>query len=355
MMAASCSTMAIPSLSTSIPLTYRITSAGGLTAPLTIALLEANVISDAMLRHPRMAGGMTLAEIFNNDDARELSMRALSKWWSNLVKNNSCKFFRWNLHVQSLDVGDIDPSDRGKAWFIFTRQDGELPRFAIGAKLEKLEATLPGFGQTVLAVLKDASLLLPDCVAPWQAAEFADCIHWGSSTTDEEMLEEHREMNGYASIQQVREECDLLTRARFYEHMPRWATNPKRVASRDAMVAVASNVHERAVIAACDAIAELASKPRFFLQAHERGAHRCGQYPFEASMALLWKEADLVGAVIDDHINDLFNSGEGTEFIDANPVAMTARGIQEFQEDMEHMMQLAVLTERLVLLVGERL
>lgn len=347
--------LAIPHLSAAIPLKYRLTGQAGLTAPLAIALIEADVISEAMLRHPRVAGGQTLAEIFDQDDARDLAMRALSKWWTNLIKANSCKFFRWNLHVQSLDGADIGPGYENTAWFIFTRMDGDFPRFAIGKNFMQLEATLEGFGQTVLAVLKDATLLLPDALTPWAAEYFAQYLHWSESNTDEELLEDRREFNGYATVQEVIENDDVMTRARFYEHMPRWATKPLRVATRESIVAAARTASERATIDACDAIAALVRQPTFNLKPHERGAGRCGRDSTDGSMVLLWQDGDLVGAVIDDYINDLFNSGDATDFIDANPVPMTAAGIREFQDKTEQMMQLAVLTERLVLLIGERL
>ncbi len=344
--------LALPSLSAAIPLKMRVTGQESLVAPLTIALLNADMITDAMLRHPRNA---TLTQVFEGVDARELSMRALSKWWAALIKANSCKFFRWSLHVQDLSSHDIDPEYEDHAWFIFTRMDGEIPRFALARRIEQLEAKLEGFGQTVLAVLRDATLHLPESFNPWRAVYFAEYFHWQNGADDEDLLEERREMNGYATIQQVIDDGDVLTRARFFEDVPEWVTAPRRTVSREAICASNLDPFESRVVAACDAIAKLVAQPSFTLNPSDKGVHKTGMESTEGAMALLWRDGDVIGRVTDDVINDLYQCGESHDFIDANPVPMTAEGIREFQNLTEQAMQLAVLTEKLILLIGDPL
>jgi PRTRC genetic system protein F len=346
--------LALPQLSPAIPLKLLIAGQDDFVAPLTIALLEADVITSAMLRPGRNA---PLTEVFAGLDARELAMRALTKWWTATVKANSCKFFRWSLHVQSLDSAEIQPDYMGQAWFIFQRIDSDrgIPRFALERRITQLEKKLEGFGQTVLAVLYDATMRLPDSLTPWRAAEFAEYMHWQDSDDDAELLENHRLDNGYATIQEVLDNDGVLTRAMFFKDMPEWVARPRRVVSRVDIGLAKLTQHELDVVYACDAIAALVSRPGFTLHPADKGAYRAGEESCEGSMVLLWREHDVVGQVIDDTINHIYQAGSGTDFIDANPVPMTADGIREFQNLTEQMMQLAVLTERLVLLIGDRL
>lgn len=350
MPAATSRALTIPHLSPAIPLKYLISGEDSLVAPLTIALLEADVITNAMLRHPANAA---LSQTLGG--ARDLAARALSKWWEVTIKANSCKFFRWQLHVQNLDSRHISPEFDDSAWFIFTRMYGEIPRFGLEKRITQLETTLEGFGQTVLAVLKDATLRLPDSFSPWSALWMAEFMYWEDSQTDEELLENTRELREYETVQQVIADGDVVTREMFFRNMPRWVTAPIRVLSRDAVGAAALGQFEQRVVAACDAIAKLVNEPGFTLAPSDKGAYRSGQDTTDGAMVLLWREGDVIGQVIDDCLTDVAESGDSTEFIDANPVPMTADGIRHFQDLTEQAMKLAVLTEKLILLIGEPL
>ena len=71
-------------------------------------------------------------------------------------------------------------------------------------------------------------------------------------------------------------------------------------------------------------------------------------------MVLLWRQYDVIGQTIDDYLEDLGNSGEYTELIDATPVAMTAEEVRKFMTITEQTIEVAVLVEQLILLVGEK-
>jgi PRTRC genetic system protein F len=352
MPAATAQALAIPRLAPTVPLTLHITGQDVLVAPLTIALIEADVISAAMLRHPKNGWG---AESESGVSARELAMRGLSKWWETTVRANSCKFFRWKLHVQRMQAFEMDAEYNDHAWFIFTRLGDELPRFALEKGVTRLEATLAGLGQTVLAVLKDATMRLPESFNPWRAVDFAEYFYWQDSETDLELLENMRVMNGYDTIQEVLDRDGVITREAFFSELPKWVTAPQRVLSRDAIGSADLGLFGSRVVAACDAIAVLVSTPEFTLHPADCGAWRTRMDSADAAMALLWREGDVIGQVTDDVINDLYNTGEYTDYIDANPVPMTADGIRHFQDLTEQKMKLAVLTEKLILLIGESL
>jgi PRTRC genetic system protein F len=340
--------LALPMLAPEVPARYIIPGNGTLAVPLTIALLEAEVISDAMLRAPRNP------LLPSGEGEQQLSARALSHWWTRLIRSRPCKFFRWRLHVQQLEDTGHGYDKEGTAWFCFTRIDGEIPRFALAPGIEKLERIREGFGQTVLAVLRDATNLLPDSFTPWQALGLADYLYWGESIDDVDLLEQRREGGGYETVQELLENEHVVTRAMFFAELPEWVCAPQRVLSRDAIGAAATgNLAER-VIGLCDALHALVNRSDFILRPHHKGAYRCGNDTVDASMVLLWKQHDTVGQTIDDYLEDLGNGGDYCEFIDANPVPMTADGIREFVTTTEQMIEVAVLTEQLILLLGEQ-
>jgi PRTRC genetic system protein F len=349
------SVLALPQLAAEIPLRYTIAGADALTVPLTIALLEAGVISNPMLRAPRNA---PLTEMLGEPE-KKLSERALSHWWTRLIRNQPCKFFRWSLHVQQLEEGGHGYDKGTTAWFCFKRIEGhvddEIPRFALSAGVERLERQLAGLGQTVLAVLRDATLLLPDSFTPWQALDWAERAYWEDTRGDVEYLEMRREMGGFDTVKEMVEQEQPVTRAVFYADMPEWVCAPKRVLSREAIAAAEGNLFASRAIALCDALHALVNRPGFILRPWHKGVYRCGYDTVDGSMVLLWKESDVIGQVLDDYLNDLGNSGEYCEFTDANPVPMTAEGIREFVTTTEQMIEVAVLTEKLILLIGEKL
>jgi PRTRC genetic system protein F len=347
------SVLALPALAPEVPALYTIPGAAALSVPLTIALLEAGVITDAMLRTPRNA---LLIEVFGETE-RQLSARALSHWWTKLIRETPCKFFRWSMHVQQLEDYYGHGYDKATtAWFCFTRMDGEIPRFALARGIERLELLREGFGQTVLAVLRDATLLLPDSFNPWVALSYAEYMYWGDSVDDVDLLEQRREMGEYKTVEELLNCENVITRAMFYAELPEWVCAPKRILSRDQVQAAAGGVrYARQVIDVCDELYGLVNRPNFILRPMDKGTYRSGQQSYDASMVLVWKEFDVIGQAIDDCLEDLGNSGDGCESIDTNPVPMTAAGVREFMILTEQCIQVAVLTEKLILLLGEKL
>lgn len=339
--------LALPALAPEVPVRYTIPGADSLTVPLTIALLEAEVISDAMLRAPRNA---LLTEVFCEQE-KQLSSRALSHWWTRLIRRRPCKFFRWSLRVQQMEDTNYDTDTT--AWFCFTRMEGDIPRFALAPGIERLEHLKEGFGQTVLAVLRDAAFRLPDSFNPWFALDWADREYWQETENDAELLELRRAEGGYKTVQELLENEHVITRAMFYAETPEWVCMPERVLSRDAIEEAATNDFARRVVQVCDELHDLVSRPDFVLHPADKGAWRCGQYPIDGCMVLVWKRYDVIGQTIDDYLEDLGRCGEYTDFIDTNPVPMTADGVREFMTITEQALEVAVLTEQLILLLGE--
>nr|WP_314540384.1 PRTRC system protein F [uncultured Massilia sp.] len=346
--------LALPAFSPEVPMQYTLPGASALAVPLVIALLEADVVTEAMLRTPRNA---PLAEVFGETE-KQLAERALAHWWTKLIRTTPCKFFRWELHVQQLEhPGWNPPYGSSIAWFCFTRirhQEQYPQRFALSAGVEKLEKLMEGFGQTVLDVLYDATRLLPDSLCPWHAVDWMERTCWDDNENDAELLENKRIEGGYATVADLVEHEHIVTRGMFYAEIPEWVGLPKRTRTRAEIDAAATTKFSREVVAVCDALHQLVNQPDFVLRPEDKGTYRCGYESIDASMILLWKPHDAISQALDDYLNDLGNCGEYCEFIDANPVEMTAAGVRDFMTKTEQAIQVAVLTEKLVLLLGEK-
>jgi PRTRC genetic system protein F len=339
--------IALPQLQASIPSQYRVRGASALATPLAVAAIEAGMVGNDMLN----AIGATEQRIVEN---------SLTVWWQHLQELYPLRHFKWNLHVQELldyRGKQIEGGNEPVAWFCITNAGGadDMPRFTLFRRTLELEALLPGFGQAVLAVLLQACLRLPDGLNPWRAFEWAEWLWWSETVNDEELLEEARINNGYATIAEAAADLDIMTRARFHENVPQWVTSPSQVATKEAISAAAITPFSKAVIAACDAISELACDKEFTLRTSEVGNYRTCRECVTGSMVLLWDVNDVIGQVIDEAIEMAYGSGEYIEFIDSQPVAMTAGALRRYKKRTEQIMQMAILTERLLDLIGDPL
>lgn len=339
--------IALPQLHASIPSQYRVRGASTLAAPLAIAAIEAGMVDNDMLN----AMGATEQRVVE---------KALTTWWHDLRSRTELRLFAWDLHVQELlDYrGQQHTAGKGAvAWFCLTNAGGadEMPRFTLFRKTLELEGLIPGFGQSVLAVLFQACLRLPEGLNPWRALDWAEWLWWSDSVNDEELLEQAREDNGYATVQEAAADLDIMTRARFHENVPEWVTSPSQRVPKEAIVAAAITPFSREVIAACDAIAALANSKDFSLRPYDVGTHQMPGECVTGSMVLLWDVGDVIGQIIDETIDMAMQSGESMEFIDCQPVEMNARALRRYKRRTEQMMQMAALTERLLQLIGDPL
>nr|WP_314606535.1 PRTRC system protein F [uncultured Janthinobacterium sp.] len=345
-------TLALPAMHAAIPAVLTLRQSSRIDQPLAIALLEANMITDAMLQ-PRPK--MPLVDVFRGPDERALCIQGLSTWWNSIQYQSISSIFHWNLHVQALDDhAGTHPELAGHVWFCLTRgQNTEIPRFELHQRITQLENTLPGFGQTVMALLRDAIFHLPTAFDLWFAEDVARNWLWQDATCDEELLENARLDGGFDTIQEVLDSGHVTTRADFYRDTPGWVMTPRRILSRKKIQRAVKSEFELAVISACDAISEVASAPGFTVESHQVGAHQAGCESIEGAAVLLWRQDSEAVHVIDNYLDDLGNSGEYTEFIDAVPVEPSRAGILAYKTRTENIMRLAQATERLLNLVGE--
>lgn len=336
--------LALPAIERHIPTRYSIPGEAALAAPLAIALLEAELITDSMLSEP----GTT---------EHKLVEQSLTVWWTDLQARHPTKYFRWDLHVGELDdlTGQFTQEDSPPvAWFCITRNDNtEMPTWTLERRITELEALLPGFGQEVMAVLRHTCLHLPNALDPWRAADWAEWIWWGNSENDADLIAQFCDDNGYATVEEALRDGDLITRERFYEHMPRWVISPRQTIAKESLVAAATTPFARDVIAACDALSTFASSSGFMLSPPDVGAHRTGHEMIGGCMVLLWTCPDVIGQAIDETVDIAYQAGEYVEFIDSYPLEFSGAAFEKYKQRTAQIMQLAVLAERLIELIGD--
>lgn len=336
--------LALPVIDHQVPACYHIPGKAILAAPLAIALLEAEMITDGMLAEP----GVT---------EHKLVEQSLTAWWSELQERNPTRHFRWELHVQELEdlTGTFSAKDAPPvAWFCITHNSNfELPRWTLQRRICELENLLPGFGQEVLAVLQHTCLHLPNALDPWRAVEWADWLWWGHSENDADLIEQFCEDNGFATAEEAMRDNDIMTRERFYEHMPRWVTSPRQTITKDCLVAAATTPFAQDVIAACDALSSFASGSTFKLSPPDVGAHRTGHETVGGCMVLMWTCPGVIGQAIDEAVDLAYQGGECVEFIDSYPLEFSGAAFEKYKQRTAQIMQLAVLAERLIDLIGD--
>jgi PRTRC genetic system protein F len=336
--------LALPVIDRHVPTAYHIPGQAILATPLAIALLEADMITDALLEEPGVV-------------EHKLVELALTAWWSELQHRNPLKYFRWTLHVQELDDLSGRHSQKDSppvAWFCISHNnDFEVPRWTLERRINELEGLLLGFGQEVLAVLLHTCLHLPNALDPWRAADWAEWIWWGHSENDADLIEQFREDNGYDTAEEVLRDSDIMTRARFYEHMPRWVTAPRQTLAKDVIVSAATTPFAQDVIAACNALSAFASSSGFALSPSDVGAHRTGHEMVGGCMVLMWTSPGVIGQAIDEAVDLAYQGGECVEFIDSYPLEFSATALEKYKQRTEQIMQLAALAEQLIDLIGD--
>jgi len=337
-------TLALPAIDRHVPTRYHIPGEAILATPLAIALLEADMITSDMLAAPGVV-------------EYKLVEQALTVWWTALQEQNPMKYFRWALHVQQLDdlTGRHEQKDSPPvAWFCMSHDsDFEMPRWTLERRISELENLLPGFGQEVLAVLLHTCLHLPNALDPWRAADWAEWIWWGHSENDADLIEQFRQDNEYATTEDALRDGDIMTRERFYEHMPRWVISPRQAIAKESLVAAATTPFARDVIAACDALSTFASSRSFTLRPPDVGAHRTGHDMVGGCMVLLWTCPGVIGQAIDEAVDQGYQGGECVEFIDSYPLEFSGPAFEKYKHRTAQIMQLAVLAERLIELIGD--
>jgi len=245
-----------------------------------------------------------------------LLKRTLQRHWNAVTAGE--RIFVWDLSATILSGQWHLTSAKPDVWWLLIG-DGEasapaVPQLYIGHAFERLEAARAGLGQTVLAVLYDALHFLPNVLTPAEALDFASFIHWHGQSNEQEAIEWLFAEGEFDTRELAEEAYEGPTREGFFEYMPEWAANPKRVLT-DRQVRRAARDDEFAarVVRAVDSI-----------YGHVHATHLQGGYadcgtrdadgePISWSAILIWHPNDMTLRLADDYLNYVIQA----EYVDA--------------------------------------
>lgn len=325
-------TLSIPRANAIAP-SYHLAADSDYTTKIATTLLDAGLIGDECVRgtSPRSFA--------------EVCRRAIAAGWTEVTAG--LRTFNWHLHVLP---GTEVYSDESFAFVCVLRPEtyDQWPVLEIGPRIMQLESTRPGLGQTVLALLYDAFDSLPNVFTPRTALWTAEYVHWHGERDEAYAIEE---LLGWMTPEEAQgATVDVFRRADFFCGLPEWAALPERVLTvRDIEEAARSDEFAASVVAACDAISDLAMHDGPLpSMAHDAPCELIGVSAF-----VRWHEDDAVLRLWDDYAN-LSVQGEHLEACAAVGFDIRGTGIADWIGALPQLGELARRVEVLLDLVGER-
>jgi PRTRC genetic system protein F len=339
--------LALPMIGADVPFEYVIPGVQIVSAPIAIKLIEMGLITDDDFRPEPDS---SLVTVFAGKGEKRLVEQALTRWWTKHTE--SLGLFKLGMHIQKIDPAYACEQDSDMPWICLVQRK-ELPQYELARGITDLEAELPGFGQTVLAVIDDVLPYLPWALTPREVHGLAQNYYWQGESTCEAYVEWMVGPHGeYATREEMDKELDLFTDAEFYCGIPTWFIYPERIHSRKKLVKSAKSTYAKRVIAACDAIHRFVSSPNFSLYRYEFGPGPLQLESVGACALLRWNYDDSFGRVVDDSFNMAYQCGEYNEFASAMQIP-SGYDITEYMRRMEQMCELAALAESLLNLIGD--
>lgn len=284
----------------------------------------------------------------------------LRNWWKRITA--PLQIFNWNLVVEETpecNRGMWRASDINRPNIFISLQHGqntlvEVPRFNISDRISTLEEECPGFGETVLAALYDASRLLPGINTPRDTMSQIAFTYWQGCSDETEYLEYLADdMEGETPadrIKNAKEAYDGPTREWIDTMIPRWVQTPKRQRSRDDIAFRATSKLARAVSTALDNMVLAAGARPLFESDNNEAEGFCTS----VSLFLNWDDQDVVYRAFDDMANDAAQAGDEHTYQDFFEFVPGESNLKKWKKGMENMIHLAQATEELVRLIGVR-
>lgn len=213
---------------------------------------------------------------------------------------------------------DVDPER--SALFVLTPWDS-CGIYTLRARCEAIERRHPGLAQTALHAAHLASWRTLFSWSPASAYEWRD--RWPGWGEDEDTE-------------------GMLTLEQFQAAVPEWAYRPRQKLSRAKLAALGRDPVAVATLALIDATR------RMTLTAHV-GHFWHGQF----GCVLRWSEHDQVGAMGDDYIDDVRNSGEATTDFSIHVVELTEQAVARWIDGAGRLLHTLGCLDRLLLLLTE--
>ncbi|WP_245610686.1 PRTRC system protein F [Xenophilus azovorans] len=203
--------LALPSLGAGVLLTVASSSQSGANAALCRFLVEAGVVREHDLPD-------------NEADPLKACQRAIDAWIKRQVGPLHCLEPRFAVSV--LDEHGNYPAMRDGRQTPYAQLDVywceyREAEWAVGQRLEALNAAMPNLGSTVLQVLREQSRYVYPLFTPDIADDVASYVYWQGEMDEEAALDMMCEDGDAADREGMREE--MVTRRMLDEAYPEWA------------------------------------------------------------------------------------------------------------------------------------
>lgn len=241
-------------------------------------------------------------------------------------------------------------SEAGAHPMFMTFDPGSLAKMTIGAKLQEIEAKVPGLGKTTyywLAVCGGKTL---EVYTPWMGSHLAEHLWWYGNDSQEDFIEEMKFYHDgdEESLANALEVGPDAWNAAF----PAWATEIEKPLDENALLAIATSEPDSLESNVARLVLELiknqeASIPDIRITQLE---------PIYYGLYLHWQQNDMSERLIDDHFQNL-NAMGGEGYIDImalSPIPSKPFHFRKWMAEMEKGLKQLKNIEQLVSLIGVR-
>lgn len=299
--------LTLPKLPSSVPASYTIQENAVESSLNLLTFVDAGLISEEDVPEKWQANDTIIGDAINRWAAKQSSK--LNLFDMRIVYSESLGQLIINSEIDQeelIKACDADPEQKTINIGIYANSWDEI---FIGKKMEELEASVPGFGKTVMAHLsRETSSTTMYCVTPQEVFGMCTHLYWMGDNSEEEMLEELLSQMGAGEEFEAEKE-GIIKKSDLYASMPEWSVECETLFTVDQIRELATDDGSLVaqVAKALLPIAENKGK-------HEM-LHSVPIMDNHISPALLirWNELDMTTQVYDDYNAYLCESDESND------------------------------------------
>jgi|LakWasM116_HOW13_FD_contig_111_60482_length_6141_multi_6_in_0_out_0_4 PRTRC genetic system protein F len=231
-------------------------------------------------------------------------------------------------------------------------EPGSLAKMTIGAKLQEIEAKVPGLGKTAYYWLATCGGRTLEVYTPWMGTHLAEHIWWYGTDNQEDFAEE---IQGYFDDEDDKENLANALEVgpgAWEAAFPVWATKIEKALDEKALLEIATSEPDSLESNVARIVLELiknqdASIPDIRMTQLD---------PMYNGIYLLWEEHDMSDRLIDDHFQNVnVNGGEGyAETMALSPIPSKPFHFRKWMAEMEKGFKQLKNIDQLVSLIGVR-
>lgn len=281
----------------------------------------------------------------------DLIERALTKWLCKATCELQMFQFaitysddRANQVAQYSGYVANEPENFNRVSFTISRI-GDIPAYTLSAGITELEQAVPGLGETALHYLEKTAVL--PILTPCFALHLASQTYW--------MGEEDENLYIKEELEQLDEGFDpnhveVYRKRDFLASIPEWAANAKcrHPLSNLRRIALEHAGTDAGTVSALLLKIARGRKDYWLPSTHDEQMD-CA----DIAAIFRWTENDDCGQIVDDAMNQIFNTGESTNEFGTVYLAPEAEPLKAWLRSAETTFQRLRLCEQLVRMVGQ--